>query len=124
MTQQRASIGVAIGAAAAMLAAQAAFLAAEPKAPWSGITIAVIAVALVAIGFAAGWRGILVAVAVTAASLVGWYLASDAGFAEAVGDCDPSCGISLGGALVLALPVVLALAGLGTALRRLTGKRG
>jgi hypothetical protein len=35
------------------------------------------------------------------------------------GDCDPRCGISLGGALLLALPVALGLAGLGAVLRGL-----
>ena len=106
----------------AVVAFESAYLTAELRAPWSGLTLAALAAALIALGFAAGPPGLLLATLATAAPLVAWYLPSDGDGSDGAmssGICDPSCGISLPGALLIVLPFILALAGVGVALRGL-----
>jgi hypothetical protein len=73
---------------------------------------------------------VLVAVAVTAVSMVGADLMDDGSIEMSAskpsyrGACDPSCGLGLGGALLLTLPFVAGLAGLGAALGRLARRLG
>lgn len=99
-------------------------------APWSGLVIVLGAGMLVAVGFTAGVWGMLVAVAVTAASMVGTDLVDNGSIGLSApepsypGACDPSCGFGLGGALLLILPFVALLAGLGAGLHRLTRRLG
>jgi hypothetical protein len=106
----------------AVVAFESAYLTAALRAPWSGLTLAALAAALIAVGFAAGLPGLLLATAATAAPMFVWYLPSDGdGWDGALssGACDPSCGISLLGALLVVLPIILALAGVGVAVRGL-----
>jgi hypothetical protein len=99
-------------------------------APWSGVVITFGAGMLVAVGLIGGVWGVLVAVAVTAVAMVGADLVDDGSIEMAPsepsyrGACDPSCGLGLGGALLLTLPLVGGLAGVGAALRRLTRRLG
>jgi hypothetical protein len=101
----------------------------ELRAPWSGTAPVARACTLMAVGLVAGLRGVLLAVAVATASLVGSDLADD-GRIEMTAPtlanpdaCDPSCGFGLGDALMLALPVVAGLAGVGAPLRGLARRR-
>lgn len=105
----------------AVVAFESAYLTAELRAPLSGLTLAALAAALIALGFAAGLPGMLLAIAATAAPIVVWYRQSDGdGWDGALssGACDPSCGVSLLGGMLIVLPITLALAGVGVLMRR------
>jgi hypothetical protein len=73
-------------------------------------------VALVALGFVAGWRGMLLAAAATAALYTGAWVGYPDPAEPTTPPCDPSCGISFAGGLMLLIPIALALAGLGAGL--------
>jgi hypothetical protein len=115
----------------AVLAAEATIVWGNAlHAPGSGVVIVLGTGMLVAVGFTGGVPGVLVAVAVTAVSIVGADLVDDGSIEMSApepsypGACDPSCGLGLGGALLLTLPFVAGLAGLGAALRKLARRLG
>jgi hypothetical protein len=114
-----------IAAVLAVLAEAAFVRGVELHAPWSGLVIALSGGMLMAVGFAAGPWGIIVAAAVVAASLVGADLKDDAEIEvtapQRARRLRSQLRLWLGDALVLVLPMVAAVTGLGAAFRPLAG---
>jgi hypothetical protein len=117
-----------IAAPAALAAAGAALYLSDVglRAPFSGLVLVVVALSLVAVGLL-GRRKLAVLAAVISVEvplLVGELLAHDSldpGLIEAqkTSGCDPSCGVSLGAAALILLPVPIGLAGAGWGARAL-----
>jgi hypothetical protein len=78
------------------------------------------AAALLALGYTAGIRGVLLAAGATALVVIAWFPPWDDGdLSSAASSCDPSCGLSSTGFLILVLPIVIVTAAAGAILRRI-----
>ena len=67
-------------------------------------------------------RGTVVAAALLGVSVGTAYLVDGSVPAPPPGGCDPSCGLSTAGALIVLAPLVVALTGLGVLLRKPTAR--
>jgi hypothetical protein len=106
-------------AALVLVVAASLYFSGDLRAPWSGAALVITAAALLGLGAFAGLRGVLLAAITSAVVFLAWFppWVDDTVENYPMTDCDPSCGISPLGALIILTPVVIAIASVGALLR-------